>query len=417
MWKNISKLLFSIFIIGLIIYVVYTTNSQKESVNQVAIEDVSREEEEKKDIRLAITNYDTINPIITNNKEIINIGKLIFEPLISINEEYKAELCLATECTKLEDNTYLIKVDNSVKWHDGSYFTAKDVQFTIDRIKESNSIYKENVQNITETEVIDASTIKLHVSKDEPFFEYNLIFPILPNNYYLGEDFFSSQKIPIGTGMYKISKMEGSNIELVKNEKWRNKDNTESSLETINLRLYSSMGEAYKILKQGNIEILNTSNMNYQEYTGTIGFNTIEYKGREYDFLALNCNSNVLSNKEIRKAMSYAIDKTTIVNNIYNGTYYTSDYPLDYGSYLYEGTAGSSGYNPEKVNTYLTENGWSLRNGIWNKKIDVVYLKANVKLVVNSENENRVKVAEEIKTELENVGIGVNIEKVSRRYI
>ena len=73
MWKNISKLLFSIFIIGLIIYVVYTTNSQKESVNQVAIEDVSREEEEKKDIRLAITNYDTINPIITNNKEIINI--------------------------------------------------------------------------------------------------------------------------------------------------------------------------------------------------------------------------------------------------------------------------------------------------------------------------------------------------------
>lgn len=47
-----------------------------------------------KEITIGISNYDNINPILTNNKEIINISKLVFEPLISLGEEYKKELVL-----------------------------------------------------------------------------------------------------------------------------------------------------------------------------------------------------------------------------------------------------------------------------------------------------------------------------------
>ena len=413
MWKNISKFLFAIFIIGLIIYVVYTTNNQNNISNQLLVDETTHHEEIKTDIRLAVTNYDTINPLITNNKEVINIGKLIFEPLVTINEDYKAELCLAKECTQVDETTYLIKIDNSVRWHDGSAFVAKDVQFTIDRIKEGNSIYATSLQDVTSIEVIDASTLKIYLSRDIPFFEYNLTFPILPSDYYLGEDFYTSEKIPLGTGMYKISKIEGSNIELVKNKDWRKIDEIDSKIETVNVRLYSSMGEAYKILKLGNIEVLNTSNLNYQDYTGTIGFNVTEFKGREYDFLALNCQSEILSNKEVRKALSYAIDKTAIVNNVLNGTYYTSDYPLDYGSFLYQNVAGSSGYNPEQVNTSLTENGWSIRNGIWQKNVDGRYIRIQLNLVVNSDNSTRLQVANNIKEQLAQVGIEINIQEVS----
>lgn len=407
MWKNISKFLFGAFVIGLIIYVVYA-NNQNNTSGQVGIEETVHQEEAKRDIRLAITNYDTINPLITNNKEVLNIGKLIFEPLVTINEQYKAEFCLAKECTKVEENTYLIKIDNSVKWHDGTPFIAKDVQFTIDRIKEGNSIYATSLQDVTGIDVIDASTLKIYLARDIPFFEYNLTFPILPSNYYVNEDFYTSQKIPIGTGMYKISKIEGSNIELVKNNEWRKINEINSNIETINVRLYSSMGEAFKILKLGNLEVLNTSNLNYQEYTGTIGFNTIEYRGREYDFIALNCAGDVLKNKEIRKAISYAIDKTAIVSTVFNGTYYTSDYPLDYGSYLYQSDAGSSGYNPEQVNTILTESGWDY-NGIWQKVVEEGSVRAELNLVVNSDDYNRGLIAENIKSQLENVGIQINI--------
>ena len=35
-----------------------------------------------RDLRMGITNYDTMNPLITQNKDIINIDTLIYEPLL-----------------------------------------------------------------------------------------------------------------------------------------------------------------------------------------------------------------------------------------------------------------------------------------------------------------------------------------------
>ena len=44
--------------------------------------------------------YDTMNPLLTNNKEVINLSKIIFEPLINLTPDYRAELCLAKSVTK-----------------------------------------------------------------------------------------------------------------------------------------------------------------------------------------------------------------------------------------------------------------------------------------------------------------------------
>ena len=163
----------------------------------------------------------------------LNIDKLIFEPLITIDENYKTQLCLATECSKTSETSYIIKIDNNKKWQDGSALIAKDIQFTIDRLKEGKSIYSYNVEKVSSVEILDVNTVKINLSEEIPFFEYNLTFPILPNNYYLGEDFYTCAKTPIGTGMFKIDKIEDSNIILSKNEKWWNKNNKDSKIETI----------------------------------------------------------------------------------------------------------------------------------------------------------------------------------------
>ena len=72
------------------------------------------------------------------------------------------------------------------------------------------------------------------------------------------------------------------------------------------------MGEAFNSFKIGNIDVLNTSNANFQDYIGTIGFNKIEYPGREFDFLALNCTDTILQDSSVRKALGYAIQTKTI---------------------------------------------------------------------------------------------------------
>ena len=196
---NFFKYVFILFVVGIIIFAIYMIYFKEDKPQNEVVETQEAEVVKINNLRLGISNFDTINPLFTNNKEVINIDKLIFEPLISLDENYEMKLCLASECSKTSPTTYVVKIDNNKKWQDGSALIAKDIQFTIDRLKEGRSIYSYNVEKITGVEIIDASTVKIHLSEEIPFFEYNLTFPILPNNYYIGESFKDSSKTPIGT--------------------------------------------------------------------------------------------------------------------------------------------------------------------------------------------------------------------------
>ena len=413
--SSIFKYIFIIFAVGIIAYAGYRiyNNQNKEASNSQENENVV-EENIIRDIRLSLTNYDTMNPLLTKNKEILNIDTLIFEPLFTLSQDYQLQPCLAKECSKTGDNIYVIKTANNVSWHDGTPFTSKDVQFTIDVLKNGDSIYKYNVDHIINVEVIDATTIKLTLDSDIPFFEYNLTFPIMSSNYYYGEDFFTSTKIPIGTGRYKITNTSTNSITLAKNEKWKSFTGIEEvKIENIKINLYSSMGEAYNSFKIGNVDILNTSNPNFQEYIGTIGFNKTDYAGRQFDFLSLNCTDTILQDKAVRQAISYAIDKSNIVSSVYNNQNVVAEYPLDYGNYLYTNNNASSGYNAEQAKKVLEDGGWTYINNRWKKNIDGSTKTLRLKITVCSDNEARIRVAEVIEQQLEQIGIDVTINKVS----
>jgi len=414
MKSNIIKYVFIIFAIAIIIFAIYTIYfKDKEQTPEQEKEVQSEDIIELKDLRLGISNYDTINPLITNNKEVLNISQLIYEPLIKIDENYKVQLCLAKECSKTSQTSYVIKVNSDVKWHDGRNLTAKDVQFTIDRLKEINSIYSYNVEKVISVELLDTDTIKINLSEEVPFFEYNLIFPILSNNDYLNEDFKASNKVPVGTGMFAIYTMENGVITLVKNENWWNISNQNAKIENISIKLYSEVGEVYNSFKLGNIDVFTTANLNLEQYIGTIGYAKKEIKGRDLDYLSFNCEQNLLKNIEVRKAIGYSIDKSNIVSTVYNNNYYVSNFPLDYGSYLYNDESVSAGYNQEQSKKILEENGWEYKNNSWQKKENGSTQRLNFKLTVCSSNEQRVLVAENIKSQLEQIGIKITINKVS----
>ena len=69
--STIFKYIFIIFVIGIISYSgyrIYNNNNKEEYQNQE--ESNVAQEEIIRDIRLSLTSYDTMNPLITNNKEI-----------------------------------------------------------------------------------------------------------------------------------------------------------------------------------------------------------------------------------------------------------------------------------------------------------------------------------------------------------
>lgn len=360
------KFVFIGVVIFIVIFAAFKMTSNNDDKKSVETQGAG-ETQYKDSIRLGVSNFDTINPITTRNKQMISINQLVYEPLLELDSEYKLSLCLATEYAKTAATTYIVKVDNGVKWSSGTSFGAKDVKFTVDLLKSVDNIYSENVKYISNVEAIDDSTVKISLSQEVPFFEYNLIFPIMSQEYYAGEDFFTSEKFAVGTGKYKVSSVSSGQIVLERNDSYRYQEKQNKNIQKIDIFIYDEIGEVYNSFKMGNIDLMNTSSLVYEDYIGTIGYYTKEYKGREYDFLSCNCNDYLMKEKSVRQAISLAIDKENIVSTIYNNKYYKSDYVLDYGSYIYTGNSASSGYNPEKAKEILANSGWVYTNNRWRK--------------------------------------------------
>ncbi len=404
MKANIFKYIFFmlvILLIGLAIYVLYIDDRKEITIAKNKELDI----EMIKEINIGISGYDTINPLLSISRDVQYIDKIIFEPLLEITQDFKIKNCLAKEFSKINSNTYIVKLRDDKYWHDGEKFTAEDVIFTINNLKNSKveSIYKENVADIEKIEKVDDYTIRIILNKEVDFFEYMMCLPILASHAYDSNTLKSKTDIPIGTGTYKIKEIREEKIII---EKYNYADS--SKIEKINLILKSLPKDLYVAFINKEIDFMITDNIKYEEYIGSIGYNIKNVNNREFDYLILNNSKGILTQKEIRQVVKYSIDKNKINYNIFYNKYKISDFPLGYDNYLYN-YDNEIKFDINKAKNILIEKGWKLQNNVWiknNKKLEF-------NLLVSKENKNRVIVAENIKEQLGEAGIIINIIKAN----
>lgn len=241
------------FILGFIILLIVTYivfYSKNPDDNKVE-DKVSKTTNLITNLRLGIAELDTLNPILTNNRNVKEISKLIFDSLVTVKNNYELEFVLATSIAKENDFTYIIYLRKGVKWQDGTDFSSQDVKFTIDTIKNNECSYSSNLSAIEELKIIDESTIKIILSQEVDFFEYYLTMPILCSNYYNNEDLFNTEKnnSPIGTGIFKFYSYENGLLKLVSNDNYWNLEK-KTLLNQIEINIYDSIGNMYSAFKQ-----------------------------------------------------------------------------------------------------------------------------------------------------------------------
>lgn len=412
--NNIFKYVFAIVVIVLIGYTFYAIMHNRANVSEINLDQTSTKSNIQTDLRLSISDIDTFNPLLTNNRNVQEISKIVYEPLVTLDENYKMEYCLAEEIAKVDDLNYIIKLRRGVLWHDNSNFTAEDVKFTFDLILDQrvSSLYIDNIRNVAGLEIIDAATVKITLYEPTPFFEYNLTFPIMCASYYEGEEFAISEKVPIGTGMFKIKDYSSNQIKLEPYSTYWNTSRKPMATE-IDINLYESIGDAYSAFKNGELDLLTVKVNNVEDYIGTLGYNKVEFKARNYDFLVFNTQrNNVIGDPVVRKAISMIIDKNTIIASCLGSGYVASNFSLDMGCWLYTKDLNQEP-NSDAASELLVNNGWTYSRNIWSKNDENGYRRIAFSLAVNSSDETRVKVAENIKTQLANFGIPVTINYYS----
>ena len=128
MKHNIFGYLFFIFIIVIMGFAIYKfTKSQNIDESNSADSGSSVVTSEKgTEITLAISGFDTINPIITKNKQVQDITKLVYESLVNLSADGKVEPCLAKEWETTDNLTYIVRLRSGIEWSNGTYFSSND---------------------------------------------------------------------------------------------------------------------------------------------------------------------------------------------------------------------------------------------------------------------------------------------------
>ena len=92
--SNIIKYIFIVFVIGLICFTAYLlVKNKRESLTQAELDQTSKKSNIQTDLRLAVAGFDTINPILSRNRNVQELSRLMYEPLINLDSSYKKEYC------------------------------------------------------------------------------------------------------------------------------------------------------------------------------------------------------------------------------------------------------------------------------------------------------------------------------------
>ncbi len=374
-------------------------------------------------LRLYSTIPDTLNPILTNNLYVRDYSEFVFESLVKLDKSQKAIPVLAKSWEVSNDGlTWTFHLEENILWHDNMPFTAEDVEFTLNAIINSpNSSYKTNVNNITTFMVVDQKTFKIVLRNPNSFTAELMTFPILPKHYFFGEDLIASAKnnTPIGTGPYKFSELSpGQYVKFRSNENWWKAEQADKGsvklpyIEEIEIRLYEKTKISSEAFQGGDVDLLTIDRSLWSKYNGRPDITMKKYTTNNFEYIAFNLSNKILKLPEVRQAIAYAVDKTKIINDLLPGEAVASDLPLMPDTWLNDTNAVFYSTDREKARKLLEDSGWKESNGLLYNRINGVNTALKLELLVNEDNNLRVKVAEEIKNQLKEIGIELTIKKL-----
>lgn len=390
-------------------------------------------------IVVPLTNFDTLNPLMTENSSYYFFSKLIFEGLFEFDEDLNIINQLAKSYNvKDQGRTIEIELMDEIYWHDGEKLTPEDVQFTINTIKyaDTNSTYNQmfskalgsfspsDLRRIIDIKIIENMTFEITFDRA---FNNNLevlTFPIIPKHLFEtskggNKDYASALEVnnytPIGTGPFVFQSYEKmKQITLTANDNYRR---SRPYIDNIIGKVLENEEDILTAFETGQINMATTIGVDWDKYKQNNRIKTYEFVSNNYEFLGFNFKNEVFAGengKNLRKAMVYGIDRQSIIQNLYLGHGTQIDVPIHPDSWLLSPRSNTYGYNLELAKSEIAKLGFEDTDGDGILE-DQDGNRLSFRLLTNSYNLMRMKTAELIKNDLAKLGIEITIFPEGKR--
>jgi peptide/nickel transport system substrate-binding protein len=117
----------------------------------------------------------TLDPHAQSHTATSAILQHAYEGLVRYDKDFQVEPALAVSWTMTSPTEWRFTLRKGVKFHDGSPFTADDVVFSFERLKEANSSMTIHVNGIKEVRKVDESTVDFALEKPIPILLRNIV--------------------------------------------------------------------------------------------------------------------------------------------------------------------------------------------------------------------------------------------------
>jgi peptide/nickel transport system substrate-binding protein len=365
-------------------------------------------------VRGEIGDASNLIPLLASDSPSHSIAGMVYNGLV----KYDKDMNIVGDLAESWDITakglvITFHLRKGVKWHDGQPFTAADVlytyQVTVD--PKTPTAYAEDFRAVKKAEALDDYTFR--VTYDKPFAPALISWSssILPRHLLSGKDITKSPlaRHPIGTGPYKFKEwVAGQKIVLVSNpDYFEGRPYIDGQI----TRIIPDTATMFLELRAQNLGMMGLTPLQYTRQTENNlfknNFNKYRYLSFAYTYLGYNLKNPLFTDKRVRQAISYAINKDEIISGVLLGLGKPATGPYKHGTWAYNDKVKIYNYSPQKASELLREAGWTKLNsdGVLEKDGKPFVFE----IVTNQGNDTRQKCAEIIQRQLAEVGITVKI--------
>jgi peptide/nickel transport system substrate-binding protein len=365
-----------------------------------------------------VADAEGMNPITTNDASASEIQGYMYETLNNLDPVTFELIPYLAQLPEISSDhlSYTYQLKKNVAFSDGKPLTGEDVIFSMKCIKDpyvDDAALRNYYESVKRIDLVNGDPYKVKITMSKPYWRAiysNSSFPIVPKhildpqnqsdkftwdeltdfksasknpNIQKFADFLNSQEVSrdpkyvIGSGPYIMDSWRtGQEVTLHRNQNYWDRANTPAYVNKVVFRTIQDNSAALVAAKNNEIDEMYV--IVPSDYYNNIK-DPIEYHLRKaqpsepgYGYIAWNENSPLFSDKRVRLALSYMVDRKELIARIMYNDAVPIQSPVFYKQTKFLEDLPYIPYDPEKAKQLLSEAGWkdSDGDGVLDKIID-----------------------------------------------
>lgn len=285
----------------------------------------------------------------------------LFDSPIKLNQDSTLAPGLALAWEATDQNTWVLTLRQNVVWHNGDPFTAADVVFSLARVvdPDTRSIFASTFASIETVRAVDDHTVEIKTKTPDPFMPQRLAnygSHVLPKKYFeeVGEEGFLER--PIGTGPYRIASFEpGLSVVMERFDGYWEP----AAMAKVTIRRVPEMSARIAALRTNEAQLITGVSPDAAPQISTTETRAVSILSGSAFFLPVNMHSAPLNNRDVRHALSLAIDRESIITNLLGGEAEVLREPILPGSIGEDPARPGLAYDPDRARSLLQNSGYA----------------------------------------------------------